>query len=221
MRPWCFAFTAAILVTDALAAQIAFSSPSTTSKTLVSELSADPDYTSLLGLLQRARLIPTLNRLNGSTFFAHTNDAIEQHSFWTDILRNDSVVITDNIQEKLRQQLFYHLLNFSITAFPDESHTTQVLKTLHYPRTPVQPPSHEPPPNPPWMPIPGGTLGGEPQRLRVSARNQAAYVGVDSHGQGGIEITKGVVDAGNGMLLGISGVLEPPPDLGASFLPCI
>jgi len=63
------------------------------------------------------------------------------------------------------------------------------------------------------MPIPGGSLGSEPQRLRVVARGKGAWVGVDAFGQGGAEIVKGKVDAGNGMLFGIDDVLDPPPNL--------
>lgn len=125
-------------------------------------------------------------------------------------------MLSDNIQEKLRQQLFYHLINSSISALPKEPGNVQVLKTLHYPRTSVGPPSKQPPPSPPWMPIPGGTLGGQPQRLRIAARDDGAWVGSDAFGNGGAEIIKGVVEAGNGVLLGIADVLEPPPDLGMS-----
>jgi solute carrier family 25 carnitine/acylcarnitine transporter 20/29 len=64
------------------------------------------------------------------------------------------------------------------------------------------------------MPTPGGTLGGEPQRLRVAAREDNAWVGVDAFGNGGSQIIKGQTDAGNGILLGIADVLDPPPDLG-------
>lgn len=187
---------------------------STTSLTLVDALSADPDYTSLLRLLQKALLIPTLNRLNGSTFFAPTNEAIKRHvssnPLWHAVLQDDTFVISDNVQEQLRQQLFYHILNYSLPSLPTEPNI-QVHKTLHFPRQPVAPPSRHPPPFPPWMPIPGGTLGGEPQRLRVSTR---ARVGEDSKGEGGAEIVKGLVDAGNGVILGIADVLEPPLDLG-------
>ncbi|TFK36860.1 carnitine/acyl carnitine carrier [Crucibulum laeve] len=191
--------------------------PAPQSTTLVDALSADPDYTSLLHLLQRARLIPTLNKLNGSTFFAPTNDAIDRRSakdsLWHSLLHDDSFVLTDNINEQLRQQLFYHLLNYSVPNVPTEPADPQVHKTLHFPRTPVEPPSKEPPPSPPWMPIPGGTLGGDPQRLRVGARSQGVWVGVDAFGEGGSEIVKGKEDAGNGVLLGIADVLDPPPSL--------
>lgn len=193
----------------ALAIQVVFEplNVSITSRTIVDALNSDPDYTSLLTLLQRARLIPTLNRLNGSTLFAPTNDAIERHPFWKDML------INDNVQEKLRQQLFYHLINYTVSP---EMKSPTALKTLHYPHAPVNPPSREPPPNPPWMPVPGGTLGGEPQRLRIGARGEDGYVGVDAFINGGARIVKGQVDAGNGAVLGISEVLEPPPDLGVS-----
>lgn len=196
---------------SAFASQIPLEqSPS--SVTLVDALSADPDYTSVLRLLQRARLIPTLNRLNGSTFFAPTNDAIKRHSLthplWHSVLNHDSFFLSDNVQEQLRQQLFYHLLNYSlpVSSVDDD---VQVHKTLLFPRNPFESPSREPP----WMPSPGGTLGGEPQRLRLAADGEGVRVGVDSFGKGGIKIVKGQQDAGNGVLLGIEDVLEPPPDL--------
>ncbi|THU97385.1 hypothetical protein K435DRAFT_857699 [Dendrothele bispora CBS 962.96] len=70
--------------------------------------------------LGRPRLVPTLNSLNGATLFAPTSDAIKRHnSFWNSIRTDSDYMLTDNINEKLRQQqLFYHLLNYSITAFP-------------------------------------------------------------------------------------------------------
>ncbi|KAJ7596876.1 hypothetical protein C8J56DRAFT_882521 [Mycena floridula] len=211
MRLCAFAF----FIQPILCIQQHYSSPSPTtlSRTLVNALSDDADYTSVLRLLQRARLIPTLNRFNGSTFFAPTNDAIAHHlpqnQLWTSVLQDESFLITDNIQEKLRQQLFYHLLNYSFTPEPQESRV-QALQTLHYPRD--DPPPKEPPPNP-WFPIPGGLLGGQPQRLRITARGENVWVGVNSVGKGGSKIVKGHVDAGNGILMGIDRVLEPPPDL--------
>lgn len=183
--------------------------PTTQSTTLVDALSADNDYASLLRLLQRARLIPTLNKLNGSTLFAPTNDAIKRHTPWHDALTSD------NIHEQLRQELFYHLLNYSIPGLPNQPET-QVHKTLLFPRTHVDPPSRHPPPSPPWLPIPGGTLGGQPQRLRVASRDGSAWVGVDADGNGGVQIVKGQVNVRNGVLLGIADVLSVPPDLGVS-----
>ncbi|KAA1467901.1 hypothetical protein DENSPDRAFT_847864 [Dentipellis sp. KUC8613] len=193
------------------ASQLPLSPPNPASTTLVDALSADPDYTLLLNLLQRAKLIPTLNKLNGSTFFAPTNDAITRHSdpLWHHALNTE--FLPDNVNEQLRQDLFYHLLNYSI-ALPQEQNVL-VLKTLHYPHQPSHPPTHDPPPHPPWMPIPGGTLGGEPQRLRMASRDGDVFVGVDTFGSGGTKLVKGVVDAGNGLLLGIDDVLQVPSNL--------
>ncbi|KDQ63426.1 hypothetical protein JAAARDRAFT_120944 [Jaapia argillacea MUCL 33604] len=198
------------------ASQTLLESPTVLSTTLVTALSNDPDYTLLLRLLQRARLIPTLNRLNGSTLFAPTNDAIERHrssnSLWHAALMDDAAPLQDNIQEKLRQELFYHLLNYTLPSLPTAS-DPEVHLTLHFPRKPLDPPTHEPPPSPPWMPVPGGTLGGKPQRIRIASRDGGAYIGVDGFGVGGAKVVKGQVDAGNGLLLGIGDVLQVPPDL--------
>lgn len=116
--------------------QLPLHPPSVSSITLVNALSADPDYNSLLRLLQRAPLIPTLNKLNDSTLFAPTNDAIKHRSstnpFWHDALHAEP--LNDNIQYKLRQELLYHLLNSSITALPTQPET-QAHKTLHFPHS--------------------------------------------------------------------------------------
>jgi solute carrier family 25 carnitine/acylcarnitine transporter 20/29 len=188
--------------------------PTVSSTTLVDALSADPDYTSLIRLLQRARLIPTLNKLNGSTLFAPTNDAIDRHlslnPLWQTQFDHHQFVLDDNVREKLRQELLYHLLNYSLPELPSEPQL-QVLKTLHFPRLLTEPPSTDPLP---WIPEPGGTLGGEPQRLRLYSQDGAARVGVDANGKGGAEVVKDVVQTGNGVLLGISDVLTVPPNLG-------
>ncbi|KAJ3829816.1 FAS1 domain-containing protein [Lentinula raphanica] len=195
-----------------LAAQVILSSSnaSITSSTIIDALSNDSDYHSLLQLIQRARLVPVLNRLNGSTLFAPTNDAIEHHSLWKSVLMDSNELLYENVQEQLRQQLFYHLLNETI---PPEVDSLTVFKTLHYPHSYSDSPSNEPPPHPPWMPIPNGTLGQEPQRLRLGKRKDDGYVGVDAFCNGGAKVVKGQVDAGNGVVLGIAEVLEPPPDL--------
>ncbi|THG94951.1 hypothetical protein EW026_g6615 [Hermanssonia centrifuga] len=183
---------------------------------LVDALGNDSEYTSLLVLLQRTRLIPTLNKLNGSTLFAPTNDAIKRrasrNALWDTALGVEELNLLDNIQEKLRQELFYHLLNYSLSELPTEQ-DPQVHRTLHFPHIPVEPPTHDPPPYPPWMPIPGGTLGGEPQRLRISSREGETWVGVDAFGEGGAETTKAQVETSNGILIGIGDVLQVPPDL--------
>lgn len=192
-----------------------FTPPIVQSTTLIDALSADGNYTRLLLLLQRSRLVPTLNRLNGTTLFAPINDAIQKHPLWSAASTpTDSFAsLADNIQEKLRQQLLYHLLNYSITSLPSVKQA-EVLKTLHFPHIPIEPPSDKPPPNSPWLPVPGGSLGGEPQRVRWAARDNVTWIGTDAAGAGGIPVVRPVVDAGNGILLGIDGILEPPKDLG-------
>ena len=212
------ALLATVLPTHCISSQLHWNSHSPTSLTLVDALNADPDYSSLLRLLQKARLIPTLNRLKKGTLFAPTNDAIERYSMlnllWRNILDSQDDQAPDNIQEQLRQQLFYHLLNSSLVETPTDNNV-QVLKTLLYPPKPHEPPSRDPPP---WMPIPTGALGNEPQRLRIAAHDKSLYVGTDTFGKGGATIVKGKETVDNGVLFGISEVLEPPLDLGESRL---
>ncbi|KAI0068305.1 hypothetical protein BV25DRAFT_1867311 [Artomyces pyxidatus] len=214
-RAAAFAVAVSLPLAAAFDSQASFnsSSPVPFATTLVDKLSEDPDYTSLLHLLQRAKLIPTLNKLNGSTLFAPTNDAIHRQAssnpLWRDALLLDN--LGDNVNQRLRQELFYHILNYSLTL-PDDQHIL-VTKTLHYPHEPIEPPTRQPPPSPPWLPIPAGTLGGEPQRLRVASKESDVHVGVDAFGNGGAKIIKGVVDAGNGLLIGIDDILSVPPAL--------
>ncbi|KAG1715999.1 hypothetical protein ID866_1164 [Astraeus odoratus] len=204
-----------LVVSSALSSEVPWNPPSTVqSTTLVDVLNADKDYSLLLSLLQRTRLIPTLNKLNGSTFFAPTNDAVKRRSGKDSVLQraleDDNFQLPDNVQEQLRQQLFYHLINETITL-PEDS--TQVLKTLHYPKQTIDPPTHEPPTSPPWLPVPEGTLGAEPQRLRITSRDGSYWVATDSFGQGGVQVTKGRANATNGDVYGISDMLEVPPSL--------
>lgn len=113
----------------ALSAQHAFTSPpSPASLTLVDLISASPNHTLLVRAFQRARLIPALNRLNGSTLFAPTDDAIKaaqeaegRGGVWSFALGHDDdeAPQRDNMQLALRDTLLYHLLNF--TLFPDPS----------------------------------------------------------------------------------------------------
>lgn len=215
----CIPLTLLALVSLSTAAQVPWHSDVTIqSRTLVDVLSADEDYSLLLGLLQRAKLIPTLNKLNGSTLFAPTNDAIKRHAQTNELWKlthHDS--LKDNVQEELRQQLFYHMLNYSLTQIPKDF-TTEFHHTLHFPKLSLDPPTNEPPPSPPWMPIPESTLGNKPQRLRLTSRDGVPWVGVDAFGKGGIEVIKKRADAANGVVYGIADVLEVPPHLGLIFL---
>ncbi|KAH8998841.1 hypothetical protein EDB86DRAFT_2828382 [Lactarius hatsudake] len=117
----------------------------------------------------------------------------------------------DNINERLRQEIFYHLLNYTVVLPEDDN--VLVTKTLHFPRDNTGPPSDEPPPSPPWLPIPGGSLGHEPQRLRVASRHGGIYVGVDAFGKGGVRVVKDPIGADNGVILGIESILTIPPSL--------
>ena len=213
------AILAPLLVVPSVLAHIQQPLPATRSTTLVDVLSADPNYTSLLRLLQRARLIPTLNRLTSGVLFAPTNDAIKDHPLWLDFLRGNPSLLTDNVQEQLRQQLFYHLLNDTDPTLPTDEKPV-VFKTLHYPRAPKAPPSRTPPTSPPWVPVPGGTLGGEPQKLRASSRDHKSWVGVDAFGKHGTLIVNRT-EATNGIVFGVSKFLDPPPDLGTSSLDAV
>ena len=65
------------------------------------------------------------------------------------------------------------------------------------------------------MPVQNGTLGTDPQRLRLSARDEAFWVGTDAAGKGGVKIVKQHNATSNGVLFGLNRVLEMPPDLGA------
>lgn len=191
-------------------------------KTLVDVLSSDKDYTLLLKALQRARLVPTLNRINGSTLFAPTNDAIERYakrhpsSAWAHIVDNKE----GNPHIELREHLFYHLLNYTATPTTSDSlpaaPATYTHRTLHFPHAPEGgegPPSREPPNAPPWMPLPGGLLAGESQRVRITWREDAAWVGVAAEAEGGVKVAKEDVEASNGRVVGISEVLKLPPNV--------
>ncbi|KAF8755931.1 hypothetical protein RHS01_04861 [Rhizoctonia solani] len=159
-------------------------------KTIIDVLSADEDYTLLLKALQRARLVPTLNRINGSTLFAPTNAAIERYakshpdSLWASLVSGCPCNI--------------HTPNASFSTAPDDG---------------SGPPSHEPPDLPPWMPVPGGLLAGEPQRVRITWRDDAAWVAVSEQGEGGLKIVKGDAEASNGRVIGVDGVIPLPKNL--------
>jgi hypothetical protein len=116
--------------------------------------------------------------------------------------------------------------------------------TLLFPllEPPELPPT--PPPGPPWLPRGGqGLLGGHGQRIRLARAGSAeggerGRIGVDHNGHGGIGVWDGSgwttrgndsewAEASknrqvgarwtrNGVVVGIDGVLEPPPSLGES-----
>ncbi|KAG8762873.1 hypothetical protein FRC11_007417 [Ceratobasidium sp. 423] len=192
-------------------------------KTIIDVLSADEDYTLLLKALQRARLVPTLNRINGSTLFAPTNAAIERYakshpdSIWASLVSESTPT---NPHNDLRQHVFYHLLNYTATPTTSDdlpaAPATYTHRTLHFPQAPEDgsgPPSHEPPDLPPWMPVPGGLLAGEPQRVRITWRDDAGWVAVSEQGEDGVKVIKKDVEASNGRVVGIDNVISLPKNL--------
>lgn len=193
--------------------------PEPASNKLADLLYADPDYSKLVRLLQRARLIPTLNKLADATFFAPNNAAIDRFvnkkpsSAWATALSlTDDALLDDNVHEELRQHLFYHMLNYTTDTLPAQ---VAHFQTLYYPRKPTEPPSKDPPPNPPWLPIPGGSLGGQSQRLRLAAQDGGKWwAGVDSAGAGGVElVNENATKAANGNLHGLEDVIEQPANI--------
>lgn len=115
--------------------------PDTT--TLVDLLSASPHHSLLLRALQRARLVPTLNKLNGSTLWAPTDEAITKEIdrekqlaattgdggplVWAWATADELQEQHDNLQLALKDTLLYHILNYTLFKAPkngNDSETT-------------------------------------------------------------------------------------------------
>jgi uncharacterized surface protein with fasciclin (FAS1) repeats len=148
----------------------------------------------------------------------------------------------DNQNWALRQHLLYHMLNYTLQAsaiIAGNSSNVTIETTLLFPllEEPEHPPVPEP--GPPWLPRGGeGLLGGHGQRLRLAragsgAGGERGKVGVDHFGEGGVTVwdgrgwnsgdetefmgAKNVTGARwvrNGVVIGVDGVLEPPPSIG-------
>lgn len=193
----------------------------TTTTSLVDVLSSDPDYSLLIRLLQRSRLITTLNKING-TLFAPTNAAVraaiaaETEPTLAVALDEGVGPLADNIQARLRATLLYHTVNRTLSYNVSASGPKGVdmVETLLLPHPdegtgrPGEPPERPGPPD--------SLLGGEGQRLRLTRRENTTVVGVDALGAGGVAIVKTAVAAHNGVVVGIDRMLEPPKSLRAS-----
>jgi hypothetical protein len=184
--------------------------------TLVDVLSADSSYTTLVRLLQRTKLIPTLNKLNGSTLFAPTNDAFDRAkaiggNSWDDLLEDEDVwgnntrpKRPDNILFDLRQHLLYHLLNYTLpydfqssssadgsnppSLFPNSSeHRPQMLETMLFPSRYSGHKTPQPAPAPPWLPERSGLLGTDGQRIRGIQKAGAESEGSSSEDWVGVD----------------------------------
>ncbi|GAA6046845.1 hypothetical protein JCM3770_005672 [Rhodotorula araucariae] len=130
----------------AVAAALKPPPPTPDTSRLVDLLSASPDHQLLLAAFQRARLVPTLNRLNGSTLFAPTDEAIRRErdkereralsgdevgaAIWSAVVEwteqgsvERAAVEHDNLQLALRDTLLYHILNYTIVPPPPSNRT--------------------------------------------------------------------------------------------------
>lgn len=159
------------------------------------------------------------------TFFAPTDAAFERAANdkiepWAAALR-EPASFTDNIQAALRQQLLYHLLNFTLNL--EEVPTSPSLyETLLFPH-PLAGHGKPGSPREPAVDFPDehSLLGGQGQKLRVVATDsekkkegRRVLVGVNAKGEQGTEIVKkDVQSAFNGLLVPINAVLTPPPSI--------
>lgn len=225
------------------------------STTLVDLLSADGDLSLFIRLLQRARLIPTLNKLQNATLFAPTNDAVSAETWMLDLLpdldeqaigidhdwtsQQDDPDPPDNLNYRLRERLFYHMLNYTWTP-PEQAASGEAegkgytSPVAAYETTLLFPTKHEDHGRPGHVPYPepeDTLLGGEgqkvaiafdgkpsSQRMHAQGKNAAVEatvrVGVDELGQGGAAIlpSRGGM-ARNGKLVVIDSILQPPKSL--------
>jgi len=104
------------------------------SVTVIDILSSSTEHTILLHLLQRCKLVPTLNLMQGVTLFAPTDDAWQEwaslrssageqydsdaESFLSQIIKSypasASNDLADNILFETHQILLYHMLNYTL-----------------------------------------------------------------------------------------------------------
>lgn len=148
---------------------------------MVSLLSLSPQHSMTLHLLQRAKLIPTLNMMQNATFFAPTDRAWERWAErqggddsswlgtatlqeWTQPSDSEGeslkAELADNQNWALRQHLLYHLLNYTLA--PDDilpanddgpsASNISTLETLLFPYLKAPDPTPSPPSGPPWLP---------------------------------------------------------------------
>jgi uncharacterized surface protein with fasciclin (FAS1) repeats len=177
--------------------------------TTVDILSSSPNHTIFVHLLQRTKLIPTLNLIPESTIFAPIDEAWRKWSeeengedlrlllTTMEDTTGEELLLPDNILFHLRQHMLYHILNYTLAA-PDSAMqsdqralTTET--TLLYPSRSIMPPSRGPPPHSPWLPQGGtGSLGGRGQKLRVAFNRSALEsIGGKANGSEGVRIWNG------------------------------
>lgn len=212
--------------------------PLTTTSIKLVDFLGLPQHALLLAAFQRARLIPMLNMLNGSTLLAPSDDAIrrasESSALWAFATRPDSPPPHDNLQLELRDVLLYHLINSTqlgpnATAIPTVQPKT--LETLYYPSLsslntsfpspPTLPGSPPDDPTPDEPSAPEGLLRGHGQRLRIvrDKITDEVWVGGDWQGEGGVKVVNGsLMEASNGVFVVIEAILQRPVDMGTCCL---
>lgn len=198
------------------------SEKSTQTENLIDVLNYHPELSMFTHLLQRTRLLPTLNRIQeldeeetGITIFAPTNNAFNA------MLSGDmGDPLADNVQAVLRQRLLYHVLNYTL---PTEGPALELYETLHLPSRkrlfePTRPgriPQKPQRPPEPGAEDHGGLLGNHGQYIRIQrdATGQVTRVGVNARGQGGARCISRDARSRHGILYVIDQVLDVPPPL--------
>jgi uncharacterized surface protein with fasciclin (FAS1) repeats len=118
--------------------------------TVIDILSSSPDHTVLIRLLQRCKLVPTLNMMRGVTLFAPTDEAWQRWargdgadedddrdqkqvkmlinnlfhdelSYDNNTIDDDDSELADNVLTKTHQLLLYHILNYTLPFESDIS----------------------------------------------------------------------------------------------------
>lgn len=199
-------------------------------RNLIDVVSSHPELTRFVHLLQRTRMLPTLNRMQelsgpegGMTIFAPNNAAFERamqantnvSQFWRDAFAERP---PDNVHAALRQQLWYHFLNYTLDAQQDG---LVYHETLHFPsrkrlQEPTRPgPVPQPPSEPPHPGAEdeGGLLGGYGQLLRVLHKSREMRVGVDEQGQNGCKVVAEDRSSAHGVVYVLDDILSLPPTL--------
>ena len=188
---------------------------------LIDRLAIMPEHTTFVHLLQRTRLVPTLNELQEKTnltIFAPSNAAFEAEpelaalANGTDISSSDNQLVfsgevssPDNVGTAARQRLLYHVLGYSLPSLPFIS----MHETLHKPaRHQFNSPDGE---------DRGQLLGGHGQVVRISRRRniflrEEIRVGVDARGRGGA-LVRATQHTSTGTLYSVNRVLQVPPPL--------
>lgn len=142
-----------------------------------------------------------------------------------------------NVNAVLRQQLLYHMVNYTLPYqfSPDgrinsssendrlSSGKVEMLSTLHRPsrRLLHEPTRPGPIPHPPSTPPhpgaedDGGLLAAEGQKMRIATQGKEGdvWVGTDATGSGSVKIVGADASSSTGLLLSIDGIVDIPPSL--------